>query len=158
VAVLDKTALLFSGVHNLKRRRSQGETIMLRLHRVRTHLIDLIALYQPMVIVVEEVSPRRLRQAPILSMMVSEIIQIAQEYGIPVRRYSVDGVVSCLSELHHDHLYKKDIATNLVQRYPHLSYHLAPSPSPQWKYWQPMIEAIGLGLTFFLQEEQRNGR
>lgn len=131
---------------------------MLRLHRIRTHLLDLIALYQPMMMVCEEISPRRLQHTPILGVMVSEIAQVAQEYEIPLKRYPMDTVLSCLSELHHDHLQKKDLATTLAKRYPYLYTHPAPFPSPQWKYWQPMMEAIGLGFTFFLQAEQRNGR
>jgi Holliday junction resolvasome RuvABC endonuclease subunit len=156
VAVLDKTTLLFSAVHGLAQRGTTGKAIDVRLSRLRTKLDELIAFYRPMVMVCEEVSARRLAYAPSLAVIQTDIAATAHEHGLPLKRMSMEAVLRALTPP--EQMKKKDVTAILARIYPHLYYHLAPFPSPQWKYWQPMMEAIGLGLTFFLQEEQRNGR
>lgn len=152
---MDKTTLLFSAVRGLTQHGIAGEMIDARLRRLRAKLSELIAFYCPRMMICETVSARRLAYAPSLAVMQNEIAQIALEHGLPLKQVSMDTVLYVLTA--QAQVKKKDVATVLARIYPHIYYHLAPFPSPQWKYWQPMMEAIGLGLAFLRREEQGTG-
>lgn len=110
---------------------------------------DLIAVYQPDLIVAEDCDDRDSRRRPAICKLLREIVTVAKAAGIPVGRVPRVSVLRAFAEPPPNRTNKESIANRIAERFPELT----PSLPPHRKRWMSedsrinVFDAVAFALT-----------
>ena len=140
VAVLEGNELLYWGVTGFREK-----DVRELLDGVRNRVQSLIQVYQPGMLAVERPHAARLKASPALEMIVERISAVAVADSLYFCLY--DALTIRRHLCGQERATRRQMITQIVARYPHLSRYAAPGVS-RWQesYWLPMFAAVGVGL------------
>jgi len=145
-AILDGPQLLVNwGLRGTKRWPNQRE-------RYLREVTKLVEVYSPDRIVVEDCLDVRSRRGKKSRQLIEQIIRLAGEREVPVRRISRAGLHRAFASDHAQTKYK--IALAIVRRFPELAVRLPPARKP-WmseKAQMGVFDAVALALTFYARQ------
>jgi hypothetical protein len=115
---------------------------------------DLFALYQPAVLVLQNMAPTGTRRAKRIRTLNAEIVELAAGLGISAHSYSRAQVRDAFAEL--KETTKEAIANAIAEEIPALRRHIPPPRKPWTSEHARMgvFDAAGLALTFLKSSEQ----
>jgi Holliday junction resolvasome RuvABC endonuclease subunit len=118
-------------------------------------IADLIDLYQPSVIVVEDYATKGSQRCSRIRELIDDISQLAATRNVKVRRFSRVKVKQAFSESNASTKY--DIAVAIANRFPELAPRLPRFRKPWMSedYRMSIFDAIAFGLTFFNVDSKR---
>lgn len=119
-------------------------------------IANLIDLYQPSVIVIEDHAAKGSRRCGRVRELIDDISQLAEKRNVKVRSFSRLKVKQAFSES--DATTKYKIAVAIAERFPELAPRLPRYRKPWMSedYRMSIFDAVGFGVTFFHVSNKRN--
>lgn len=140
-AVLEGEELLAFGVRTIP----YGLPVHDLLREGEAVVDQLLATFEPQILVIEHTFWVRMRRAAILRILVSELKRRAQARGIRVLGYAPTAVKKAVAG--HGHAPKVEVAKAVVRRWPRLSVYMCGDPHVDERYWGNMFDAVALAMT-----------
>jgi Holliday junction resolvasome RuvABC endonuclease subunit len=127
--------------------------------RCLSNIGNLIAVYQPHVIAIEDARTKSSRRSPRIRALIEEIVIMAKDENIKVKRYSRKQMKTAF--LSDENGTKHALAQNLVSRFPkELTLRLPPKPRP-WDNEDSrmdIFDAVALAEHFLRSGELNHGQ
>lgn len=139
VAMLEGSELVHWGVCGFRQTEERA-----LFAAVRSRVRDLLALYQPAVVVMETPSEARIAASPMLAGVVASLRCAAAEAGLSVKRLSPEGVAMRLCGS--GRATHAEVVEQVVRQFEHLERFQAKRGSWKEAYWQAMFAAVALAL------------
>jgi len=141
-AVLDRTELVYFGVHSF-RDRSSARRVLADGQRF---VGKLIAKFRPKLFVIEKTFYVNSKRTSLLHVLAGELTNLARDHGSSVLAYAPTTVKKAITG--NGAATKRELAEILVtRRYPHLDRYLRTDTRTREQYWQNAFDAIALALT-----------
>lgn len=140
VAVIEPPELIYFGVKEFKTKRPIGQLVRATRHE----LLDLIRLFEPVILAYERSYFVQSRESVLLQAQEAAIANLGQELGLEVASYSPRDVraVVCRDEW----ATKEMVADVMVRRFPELQRHHDLPHGWQQRYWLHMFDAVAVGV------------
>lgn len=140
-AVLDAGELLYSRVHTFIRRKT-GRSTLDEGQRLVHALIDA---FNPTILVLENAFHTQAKRAALRNMLGEEIIRLAAGKGLQILSYAPVTVKQAITG---DETASRSKVTETIVHlwYHHMEQYLHPDTPDQHTYWEPMFDAVALGV------------
>ena len=128
-----------------------------RTARGMRRVVEVVDLYDPDVIVIEDVSSKHAGRSPRTRRLVKAVVELGARLGIPTHSFSRSGIRATF--LQSGAFSKEEISAVIVKRFPILALRLPPIRKP-WMHEDHRVnifEATALALTFFDREGKGGG-
>ena len=140
VAVLDGTALAYYGVKTLPHRRSPHDTLMDGRNVIKALIKD----FDPRILAVEKTFFANNRNSALLNVFADEISVIGKRMRLVVHPIAVNTVRKVICG--NGKASKRDVAKEMVRRYPELSPFLSSDRKWKERFYCNMFDAVALGI------------
>ncbi len=139
IAVLEGEELLLCRVANFRDKR-----LPLLLNTMRKRMHSLVQFYQPTVLAIEQVSPKRRQASPYLDAITGIIQLVALEANLKFYYHGSDEIRQHLCGS--PRATGRDLVTHIIANYSKISRYAIWTSRWQESYWMPMFTAIAVGL------------
>lgn len=141
VALIDKGALIYGGVKEIKNRKSPHEN----LRACRKAILRMIQDFRPNIIAVEKTFFANNRNSALLNVLTDEIKNIGKRKGLTVVAFAPSTIKKTICS--NGHASKEEVAKAVIAKFPELKVFLTQDRKWKERYHKNMFDAVAITLT-----------